>query len=82
MPELAQEGAWSCKMKRLNRRAERCGRRTADLSSGIDSSTVTCLAARSGPLPAVTYTGADLAHDNDLLYARKTVAEVPAAPTT
>ncbi|MCQ8836185.1 albusnodin/ikarugamycin family macrolactam cyclase [Streptomyces malaysiensis] len=47
------------------------GRVSADLSGGVDSSTVTSLAAGCGPLLAVTYTDRHLADQDDVRYARR-----------
>jgi asparagine synthase (glutamine-hydrolysing) len=60
----------------VGRRAQAYERVTSDLSGGMDSSTVTCLAARSRPVLAVTYTDAHLADDDDARYARRAAAEV------
>ncbi|MCX5401314.1 albusnodin/ikarugamycin family macrolactam cyclase [Streptomyces sp. NBC_00102] len=59
----------------VERRAQAYERITADLSGGMDSTTVACLAARNRPVLAVTYTDAHLADDDDLLYARRVAAE-------
>ncbi|MFK4184358.1 asparagine synthase-related protein [Streptomyces sparsogenes] len=58
------------------RRAEAYERISADLSGGIDSSSITCIAARTRPLLAVTYTDAQMAEDDDARYARRVAAEV------
>ncbi|MFD3920171.1 albusnodin/ikarugamycin family macrolactam cyclase [Streptomyces sp. NPDC058595] len=60
----------------VGRRVEKYEQISADLSGGMDSSTVTCLAADSHPLLAVTYTDEHLVDDDDLIYARKVAAEV------
>ena len=49
---------------------------SCDLSGGVDSSSVACLAAAEGPVLAVTYTDARMREDDDLLYARRVAAEV------
>ncbi|MFF4534127.1 asparagine synthase-related protein [Streptomyces sp. NPDC001407] len=59
------------------RRARAAGRLSADLSGGIDSSSITCLAAAERPLLAVTYTDAHLAGDDDPRYARRLADTVP-----
>ncbi|MFF2026728.1 albusnodin/ikarugamycin family macrolactam cyclase [Streptomyces sp. NPDC058171] len=59
----------------VGRRSEG-GTITADLSGGVDSTTITCLAARRGPVLAVTYTDAHLAEDDDLYYARRVAVDV------
>nr|WTB11980.1 asparagine synthase-related protein [Streptomyces antimycoticus] len=60
----------------VTRRALAVERVTTDLSGGVDSSSVTCLAVRERPLLAVTYTDARMAEDDDLLFARRIAAEV------
>ncbi|MEV7422890.1 asparagine synthase-related protein [Streptomyces sp. NPDC091212] len=60
----------------VERRAQAYERVSADLSGGMDSSTVTCLAARIRPTVAVTYTDAHMAEDDDLIYAARTAADV------
>lgn len=61
----------------VTRRARRYEQVTADLSGGVDSSTVTCLAVTERrPLTAVTYTDARMEKDDDLTYARRIAAEV------
>ncbi|MFF5131082.1 asparagine synthase-related protein [Streptomyces syringium] len=55
----------------VGRRARAAMRLSADLSGGIDSSSITCLAAGHRPLLAVTYTDAHLADDDDPRYARR-----------
>ncbi|MDX3232549.1 asparagine synthase-related protein [Streptomyces sp. ME19-01-6] len=60
----------------VERRAKAYERLTADLSGGVDSSSVTCIAARTRPLLAVTYTDAQMAEDDDARYARRAAAEV------
>ncbi|MFI0742726.1 albusnodin/ikarugamycin family macrolactam cyclase [Streptomyces sp. NPDC021100] len=61
----------------VGRRAQAAGRLSADLSGGIDSSSITCLAATSRPLLAVTYTDAHLADDDDPRYARRLADTLP-----
>ncbi|MEV4975378.1 asparagine synthase-related protein [Streptomyces scopuliridis] len=61
----------------VERRARAYERVSADLSGGMDSSTVTCLAARLRPVVAVTYTDAHLAEDDDVIYATRTAVDVP-----
>ncbi|MFD9792101.1 asparagine synthase-related protein [Streptomyces sp. NPDC059070] len=51
-------------------------RLSCDLSGGIDSSTVTCIAARSRPVLAVTYTDTSMADSDDVRYARRVAASV------
>ncbi|WP_406109875.1 asparagine synthase-related protein [Kitasatospora purpeofusca] len=61
------------------RRAQRAHPLSADLSGGVDSSTLACLAATTGgPLLAVTYTDTAMAEQDDLRYARQIAAAVPA----
>ncbi|MEU2855640.1 albusnodin/ikarugamycin family macrolactam cyclase [Streptomyces syringium] len=59
------------------RRARATGHLSADLSGGIDSSSIACLAAADRPLLAVTYTDVHLADDDDLRYARRLADTVP-----
>ncbi|OEV09319.1 hypothetical protein AN218_23085 [Streptomyces nanshensis] len=55
----------------IARRAAQFGRISSDLSGGVDSSTVTSLAAARGPLLAVTYTDAHMGEQDDMLYAQR-----------
>ncbi|MFJ4679238.1 asparagine synthase-related protein [Kitasatospora sp. NPDC088783] len=61
------------------RRTRRFDPLSADLSGGIDSSTLTVLAARTAPHPilATTYTDPDLDRQDDLDHARRIAAAVP-----
>ncbi len=59
------------------RRVQAAGRLSADLSGGIDSSSIACLAAADRPLLAVTYTDPHLAGDDDPRYARRLADTVP-----
>lgn len=61
----------------VGRRVRAVQRLSADLSGGIDSSSLTCLAARHRPLLAVTYTDAHLADDDDPRYARRLADTIP-----
>ncbi|MFE2938487.1 asparagine synthase-related protein [Streptomyces sp. NPDC059255] len=60
----------------VTRRAQATDRLTSDLSGGVDSSSVTCLAVAERPVLAVTYTDARMAEDDDLLFAHRIAAEV------
>jgi asparagine synthase (glutamine-hydrolysing) len=60
----------------VTRRAGAHERVTTDLSGGVDSSAVTCLAVRERPVLAVTYTTAHTEGDDDLAFARRVAAEV------
>lgn len=60
----------------VTRRAHRYEALSADLSGGVDSSLVTCLAAAARGLSALTYTDAVMAQDDDVRYARRVAAEV------
>ncbi|MEU5431005.1 albusnodin/ikarugamycin family macrolactam cyclase [Streptomyces olivoreticuli] len=60
----------------VGRRATAAGSLSSDLSGGMDSSSITCLAAAHRPLLAVTYTDAHLAGDDDGRYARRIAAAV------
>ncbi|MER7791128.1 asparagine synthase-related protein [Streptomyces sp. NPDC097640] len=60
----------------VTRRAQATERVTTDLSGGVDSSSVTCLAVRERPTLAITYTDARMAEHDDLLYARRIAAEI------
>lgn len=62
----------------VTRRAQIYERLTADLSGGVDSSSITSLAARTRPLLAVTYTDAHMADQDDVHYALRTAAETDA----
>ncbi|MFE0190719.1 asparagine synthase-related protein [Streptomyces sp. NPDC058989] len=53
------------------RRAHRWERVSADLSGGVDSSTIACVAATARPLLAVTYTDARMSDEDDVHYARR-----------
>ncbi|MGY3056100.1 asparagine synthase (glutamine-hydrolyzing) [Streptomyces sp. TE3672] len=57
------------------RRAEGRGLISSDLSGGVDSSTVTSLAAARTPLLAVTYTDERMAEQDDVLYAERIAAD-------
>ncbi|MCU4750257.1 albusnodin/ikarugamycin family macrolactam cyclase [Streptomyces sp. G-5] len=57
------------------RRVEGAGRISSDLSGGIDSSTVTSLAAAHSPLLAVTFTDEFMEEQDDVLYARRVAAD-------
>ncbi|MER6917149.1 asparagine synthase-related protein [Streptomyces sp. NPDC000594] len=59
----------------VGRRSDMYGTLTTDLSGGIDSSSVTCLAAARRPVLSVTYTDARLAEEDDVHYARRLAAE-------
>lgn len=59
------------------RRAASAGRLSADLSGGVDSGTVTSLAAATGPLLAVTYTDVRMGEQDDVLYAERIAAGQP-----
>ncbi|WP_406200068.1 asparagine synthase-related protein [Kitasatospora sp. NBC_01560] len=61
----------------VERRAALPGRLTADLSGGIDSSTLTALAAQFTDLLAVTYTDRHMQDEDDGVYARRLAAEYP-----
>ena len=58
------------------RRVDAVERASADLSGGVDSSLVTCLAARTKPLVAVTYTDAHTAEEDDVRYARRIARDI------
>ncbi|MER5638104.1 asparagine synthase-related protein [Kitasatospora sp. NPDC002227] len=51
---------------------------SSDLSGGVDSSTITCLAAAHTDLTAVTYVDAAMAGQDDTLYAAEIAAAYPA----
>ncbi|MBU7598946.1 hypothetical protein JGS22_015325 [Streptomyces sp. P38-E01] len=50
---------------------------SADLSGGMDSSTVACIAAKRTRLLAVTYTDARMEDEDDAHYARQVAAQLP-----
>lgn len=54
---------------------------SSDLSGGLDSGTITSLAAGNGPLLAVTYTDAHMAEEDDAIYARRVAADFPTTIT-
>ncbi|WP_367141081.1 MULTISPECIES: asparagine synthase-related protein [Streptomyces] len=60
----------------VGRRARAAERLSADLSGGIDSSSLACVAAGHRSLLAVTYTDAHLADDDDPRYARRVAGTV------
>ncbi|MFB7126161.1 asparagine synthase-related protein [Kitasatospora sp. NPDC056273] len=62
----------------VERRALLPGRLSADLSGGIDSSTLTALAAQFTDLLAVTYTDRHMEDEDDGVYARRIAADYPA----
>lgn len=53
------------------RRAANAGRISSDLSGGVDSGTITSLAAACGSLLAVTYTDARMNEQDDMRYAER-----------
>lgn len=55
----------------VGRRVASSGRISSDLSGGVDSGTVTSLAAACGPLLAVTYTDARMGEQDDMRYAER-----------
>ncbi|MFE7462580.1 asparagine synthase-related protein [Streptomyces sp. NPDC057499] len=59
------------------RRAAGAGPLSVDLSGGVDSGTVTSLAANTGPLLAVTYTDSRMGEQDDVLYAERIAAGQP-----
>jgi asparagine synthase (glutamine-hydrolysing) len=61
-------------MTAVARRATSTDRLSADLSGGVDSSTVTCLAAAHTPLLAVTYTDVRMGEQDDVRYAERIAA--------
>ncbi|QCX82221.1 Asparagine synthase (plasmid) [Streptomyces sp. YIM 121038] len=58
----------------VTRRATSNALLSADLSGGIDSTTVTCLAVAHSPLLAVTYTDARMGEQDDVRYAERIAA--------
>lgn len=61
----------------VGRRATVAGPISSDLSGGVDSGTVTSLAAACGPLLAVTYTDARMGEQDDMRYAERTAHDHP-----
>lgn len=59
----------------VDTRLDGTGAASADLA-GLDSTTLACLAARRGPVTAVTFADSRL-RDDDLVYAVRTAAAVP-----
>ncbi|MGW0670715.1 asparagine synthase-related protein [Streptomyces sp. NPDC002746] len=59
------------------RRATSPGPTSSDLSGGVDSGTVTSLAAACGPLLAVTYTDARMGEQDDMQYAERIARSHP-----
>ncbi|MFL4910743.1 asparagine synthase-related protein [Streptomyces sp. MMS24-I2-30] len=57
------------------RRTDGGGAVSSDLSGGIDSSTITSLAAARTPLLAVTYTDERMGEQDDVLYAERIAAD-------
>ncbi|MER8159985.1 asparagine synthase-related protein [Streptomyces sp. NPDC094472] len=55
----------------VGRRVASSGRISSDLSGGVDSGTITSLAAAGGPLLAVTYTDARMGEEDDMRYAER-----------
>ncbi|MFJ7279395.1 asparagine synthase-related protein [Kitasatospora sp. NPDC098663] len=62
----------------VERRALLPGRLSADLSGGIDSSTLTALAAQFTDLLAITFTDRHMQDEDDGVYARRIAADYPA----
>ncbi|MFJ6661311.1 asparagine synthase-related protein [Streptomyces sp. NPDC091377] len=61
----------------VSRRAASSGPISSDLSGGVDSGTVTSLAAACGPLLAVTYTDARMGGQDDMRYAKRIAHDHP-----
>ncbi|MEV5281867.1 asparagine synthase-related protein [Streptomyces sp. NPDC052811] len=61
----------------VSRRAARSGPISSDLSGGVDSGTVTRLAAACGPLLAVTYTDARMGEQDDMRHAERIARDHP-----
>ncbi|MGW5098210.1 asparagine synthase-related protein [Streptomyces nodosus] len=61
----------------VGRRAADSGRISSDLSGGVDSGTVTSLAAARGPLLAVTYTDTRMGEQDDMRYAERIAHDHP-----
>ncbi|MEE1930691.1 asparagine synthase-related protein [Streptomyces sp. TRM 70351] len=61
----------------VGRRATSSGPISSDLSGGVDSGTVTTLAATRGPLLAVTYTDARMSEQDDMRYAERIAHDHP-----
>lgn len=61
----------------VGRRAASSGLISSDLSGGVDSGTVTALAAACGPLLAVTYTDARMGEQDDMRYAERIAHDHP-----
>lgn len=61
----------------VGRRATGSGPISSDLSGGVDSGTVTSLAAARGPLLAVTYTDARMSQQDDMRYAERIAHDHP-----
>lgn len=59
------------------RRAASGAHLSSDLSGGMDSSSLTALAAAHGPLLGITYTDPHMAASDDPLYAAQVAAELP-----
>ncbi|MER7514006.1 asparagine synthase-related protein [Streptomyces lavendulae] len=59
------------------RRALSAIRLSADLSGGVDSSSLTALAAARGPVLGITYTDPHMADSDDPLFAARVAAELP-----
>ncbi|MFJ3825751.1 asparagine synthase-related protein [Streptomyces nodosus] len=55
----------------VGRRVADSGQISSDLSGGVDSGTVTSLAAARGPLLAVTYTDTRMGEQDDMRYAER-----------
>lgn len=79
-PVSAREGALelcTALFEAVARWGQRAQRLSADLSGGVDSGIVCCLAATVRPLLAVTYTDTHLIDDDDSHYARRLADAVP-----
>ncbi|MFB9539704.1 MULTISPECIES: asparagine synthase-related protein [Streptomyces] len=61
----------------VSRRASVASPISSDLSGGVDSGTVTSLAAACGPLLAVTYTDARMGEQDDMRYAERIARDHP-----
>ncbi|NEA20656.1 asparagine synthase-related protein [Streptomyces halstedii] len=61
----------------VSRRAASSNPISSDLSGGVDSGTVTSLAAACGPLLAVTYTDARMGEQDDMRYAERIAHDHP-----
>ncbi|MFD4224666.1 asparagine synthase-related protein [Streptomyces griseus] len=62
----------------VGRRALAGGQVSSDLSGGVDSSAITCLAAAHTDLTAITYIDAAMAGQDDARYAAEIAADLPA----